>query len=206
MGLGAPADLIFETQRAAADEVEHAREMYTLLSSLLGHPVGPGAFPSAELAPRFDRREITLSVAREACLGETLGVAEVEGARALSLQLRGPQEVCDHLAQVADDETRHAALAWRTLAWLLKGASNELHDEVATVLSEETQRLFASSSVDETVALATSLNRFGVLSAAQRRACYVNGLTEVLLPCAQQLLGATRVASLTQFVRRVQSA
>ena len=206
MGLGAPAEIILETQRAAADEVEHAREAYGLLASLLGRPVGPGDFPVSALTPRLDRREITLSVAREACLGETLGVAEVEGALALARAHSGPREVIDHLERVAADETKHAGLAWRTLAWLLEGASPSLYDEVAEVLTSEAHNLLSASGEEMDAPTAARLGHLGLLSEAQRLACYSQGLSEVLVPCAQELLGADRVRSLKRLARRVKSA
>ena len=208
MGLGAPADLILDTQRAAADEVEHARDVYSLISTLRGCPVGPGDFPISSLTPRLDRREITLSVAREACLGETLGVTEVECAHALTLSLRGPHRVSEHLERVLRDETRHAALAWRTLAWLLEGASETLHNEVANVFYREARQLIFGCKVGMMSDLETHqyLNRFGVLTATQRRACYVRGLNEVVIPCAQKLLGEGRATPLDRLARLTRGA
>ena len=111
MNLGAPAELLAETQRAAGDEVSHAQNAFHIASTYLGEQVGPGSLPLDQVLISTDVSEIMNGLIEEACFGETLGVAEVNE----SISRTVDPYVRAHLTQVSEDETRHAALAWRTL-------------------------------------------------------------------------------------------
>ncbi|MFT4978907.1 MAG: hypothetical protein ACI8S6_004817 [Myxococcota bacterium] len=115
--LGAPSELLADAQRAAADEVEHARLAYSIASAYAGVPVGPGPLSMAgHTPPLSDRSAALCALIEEGCIGETLGAAE---ARASTAQATDPA-VRAVLHRIADDEERHAALAWRTLKWMLQ--------------------------------------------------------------------------------------
>ncbi|MFZ5477771.1 MAG: ferritin-like domain-containing protein [Myxococcota bacterium] len=124
LALGAPPDLVLDTQRAAADEVRHARLAYGLATAYGGRPVGPGPLALADAAPALDAAGTMRALVDEACVGEVCGAAEALVAA----------EACDDpavaaiLREIAADEARHAALAWRTLRWLLE-AHPELRAE-----------------------------------------------------------------------------
>lgn len=115
LALGAPPDLLRDTHAAAIDEVRHASLAYAVATAH-GHDVGPGRLDLAgALAPAVDVARVARAVAHEGCVGETLGAAEARAAA----------DACDDpalraaLSSIADDELAHAALAWRTLAWLV---------------------------------------------------------------------------------------
>jgi hypothetical protein len=122
MALGAPPELLAGAQRAALDEIEHARICYAIASAYAGRPLGPGPLDMTGVPMATDRREILRGLIQEACVGETLGAAE---ARELSRTIADP-----HLraaqARIAREEEQHAELAWRTLRWMLSGADREL--------------------------------------------------------------------------------
>ncbi len=113
MALGAPPDLLIAAQHAALDEIQHARLAWSLAAHWAGHGLGPGPLATADLGPARDLETFVAALVHEGCVGETLGAAE---ARSLAEQAH--PALASRLAAVADDETRHAALAWRTLAWL----------------------------------------------------------------------------------------
>ena len=115
MALGAPPQLLLETQQAAADEVEHARLAYGIASRLLGREVGPGALSLEGFAVETDPEAVMKALIHEACVGETLGVAE---ALARAEQAQDPVLKAVH-ARIAADEQRHARLAWSTLQWMV---------------------------------------------------------------------------------------
>ena len=137
------------------------------------------------------RRALALSLAREACLGETLGVSEVSAARELVEAHQGPSVIAEHLAKVEADETRHAALAWRTLAWLLQGADEALVSEVSGVFVAGLSELLAElpQGVRER-RVSPALSALGLLSPAQVREARLYAAHEVLLPALVTLLGA----------------
>lgn len=124
LGLGAPADLIADTQRAAADEVRHARLAFGLASAYAGAPVGPGPLDLRGVVVGGGARAFLHALIDEACVGETLGAAE---AAVAATRVDDPL-LAATLAGIADDEARHAALAWRTLRWLVS-IHPELRDE-----------------------------------------------------------------------------
>jgi hypothetical protein len=115
LALGAPPDLLVDVQAAALDEIQHARVAFALASALSGDRVGPGPLDLTDVTPRSDAPAVLAALLVEGCIGETLGAAEAQDAahHATDPVLR------DLLQQIADDETRHAALAWRTVQWML---------------------------------------------------------------------------------------
>jgi hypothetical protein len=67
----------------------------------------------------------------EACVGETLGAIDArERAAAASPALRAV------LLRIADDEERHAELAWATLAWAVRMGGEEARHALESTLAE----------------------------------------------------------------------
>ena len=121
MAHGAPPDLIAGAHAAALDEIEHARIAFAFASERAGEPFGPGALPIASLARDLASRARDLaSLARETftdgCIGETLAALD---ARDRAEAARDPR-VRRALLRIARDEERHAELAWRIVAWMLR--------------------------------------------------------------------------------------
>jgi hypothetical protein len=114
---GAPPTLVAQAQRAALDEVEHARRCFALAGAYLGQPLGPAEMALGDavaLSPTF--ADFVEAVVREGCVGETLSVLEAAGR----LQHETDPVVCAVLQQIVADESRHAALAWDTVQWALQ--------------------------------------------------------------------------------------
>jgi hypothetical protein len=179
LGLGAPPELVRASQRAAADEVRHAQLAYGLASAYAGAPVGPGRLPLGGVELHGSWREIVAGLIEEACVGETLGVAEAIAA----LDSVEEPAVRVVLEIIAADEQRHAQLAWRCLAWLLRTAA-------------PADRRWALSLLDATITSIASLPiasggvdcpAAGVLGGARRAAVHRRAITEVLEPVARAL-------------------
>jgi hypothetical protein len=116
LALGAPPALISETQAALADEIRHARLCFALARAAGAH-VEPGPFPEALTpfaAPEALVGSLARSVFRGGCLGETHAAVD---AATRAQEARGA-ELRAFYREIADDEARHAALAWKTLRWL----------------------------------------------------------------------------------------
>lgn len=135
LALGAPPELVMDAQVAAADEVRHARLAYGLASRYAGAPVGPGPLPLADAAPALDARSVMHGLVSEACIGETLGAAELFAAADTCVDTR----LAAALREAGHEEARHAALAWRTLRWLL-ATHPELREEAREALAEQVAR------------------------------------------------------------------
>lgn len=128
MALGAPADLVADTQRASADEVEHARLAYGLASALADEELGPGPLTLDTMALDTDPLTVLKGLIEEACINETLGAIE---ARFAADACDVPQ-IAGVLRRIAEDELRHAQLAWRSLQWLM-AEHPELRDAATTI-------------------------------------------------------------------------
>lgn len=148
---GAPPELVADAQRAALDEVEHARLAWTLASLWSRRQVGPGPLSMNGLVPACDLEEMVTALVKEACVGETLGAAE---AKLLAEEVRDPV-LASALHRIAADEQRHAELAWRTLHWLFSLHGACVRDAALTAEREAEAELLAVKSAapaDEMVA------------------------------------------------------
>ncbi len=114
LSLGAPAWLVGETQRALADEIEHARSTFAVLASLGAAPDEPGPLAAA-VAPFGTTEELLRDVFWGGCVGETRAAHR---AHALADQASTPSMRAFY-TKIAQDESRHAALAFRTARWLI---------------------------------------------------------------------------------------
>lgn len=186
LALGAPPDLLADAQQAALDEVEHARMAYGLASAYAGRSFGPGALDMSGVELVTCRREALRSLIVEACVNETVGVAE---ALAIADRVSDPALATVH-RRIAEDERRHAELAWRTLAWLLETGDDELLDEAARAFAEATAAMEVTSSMSRAVA-----PEHGLLSADELLSLRRQALREVVTPCATGLLDRLKMAA-----------
>lgn len=173
--LGAPADLIARTQAALQDEVRHAQAAFALASRFAGGPVQPEPLAAPERAP-LDLMAFAVATAREACINETCAVAMA----AERLKQATDPEVRRVLGHIVADETRHAELAWDTLAWALRQGGAPVRAAVAAVFAELTLELETGvEGQDPGLGAPAGAD---LADAAQR--C----LVQVVLPLAHQLL------------------
>ena len=112
MALGAPADLLAEYQSASLDEIRHARACFALVAALSGQDISAGKIEVE--GPRDDLDVIVADVFWGGCVGES--IAALCAQRALRDCTWEPARAA--LSQIAEDEARHAALAWSTLSFL----------------------------------------------------------------------------------------
>jgi hypothetical protein len=192
---GAPYALVQESQRALADETEHARLCFELASRYAGSALGPGPLSiEGALAPQ-SLDEMVQLVFHEGCIGETS--AALQASEALALATDG--DVRRVLARIAEDESRHAELAWRFVAWalerdmsgqVLQGLRTELRSLRAPIaqIERETTR----GDDPPVTAAAPELADHGLLTRAHQRQAHLSALRYVVLPCAERLLQASR--------------
>lgn len=108
---GAPAELLEGARAAERDEVRHTRAMARLARRHGGRYERPRV---AEIAPR-SLEAIAQENAVEGCARETFGalLATWQAAHV------DDRELAVTLAEIAGDETRHAALSWAIARWSL---------------------------------------------------------------------------------------
>ncbi|MCB9550535.1 MAG: hypothetical protein H6705_01230 [Myxococcales bacterium] len=83
---------------------------------------------------------------------------------------------------LAADEARHAALAWRTLRWLLHAADEATHAAARRAFAAALDR-----ARDAHHPAGLHLPSHGLLGPAARRALHHDAIAEVIMPCARAL-------------------
>jgi hypothetical protein len=189
MAMGAPADLVAQAHRAALDEVRHARLCFALAEGYRGHAIAPSRFPfGASVDLSSDLATLAAATAREGCIGETVSalIAAEQLARAQDPAVRRA------LAAIAEDEARHAELAWRTVAWAIEEGGEDVRAAVREVFGNAARHLSfaprAPSGIAPEIAAA-----HGQLDAEITRQAVVRALVEVILPCEGVLLSRSAV-------------
>jgi hypothetical protein len=181
LALGAPPELLRASKRAALDEIEHARLAYGLASAYAGRSIGPGQLRLQGVSTAASWRAVVGGLIQEACVGETLGVAEAMAA-AESARVPAVRQV---LERIAADELRHAQLAWRCLAHLLREA-DEGDRAWAQALLERAVVAVAETETTESRA-ESHRPADGVLGGAARARLHRDAGAQVLAPLARAL-------------------
>lgn len=108
----APADLVTRAREAARDEVRHTRAMHALAVRFGADAERvPRSRTKQRRAPRL--ADILVENAVEGCVRETFGALMAH----VQAQLASDPVVRSTMAEIAADESRHAALAWAIDAW-----------------------------------------------------------------------------------------
>jgi hypothetical protein len=123
LSLGAPPDLVKDAQAAMADETRHAEVCFALASAYAGASWGPGPLPIDRAMESSDLRSVLVTAIHEGCVGET--VAAIEAAE--TAERATDPAVRAVLLGIAEDETRHAELAWRFVRWALTESPSLAH-------------------------------------------------------------------------------
>jgi hypothetical protein len=186
LALGAPAELVAETTSAMQDEQRHATTCFALASAFAGAAIGPGPLPVRDCLARVDLESVTLTTFLEGCIGETFAAVE---ARELALTVADPV-LRRTLSGIAEDEARHALLAWGFLKWALERGGPELGERVHAAWRAETERPIdhASRAIGVTPERHLAL---GLPSPSFRGQVRSQVLHEIVKPCLDVLRHAT---------------
>jgi len=177
--LGAPPALVELATQAMADETRHAKLAFGVAARYAGLPVGPGALDTERSLEATSLSEIVRLVVREGCIGETCAALE---AREAALHAHAP-ELALLLGGIADDEARHAELAWRFVSWALERSPGEVGAVLAQELASAAEGTAAVPSADQQALLA-----HGIIHEALRTTVRNAALREVIRPCGAALL------------------
>jgi len=178
LNLGAPPELIEGCHRAALDEVAHAKAALGLARALLDAPVDFGALP-IPVPAEVSLRSVAVEALVEGCIGE--GAA---AARAHVAASRAVESIAEVWRAVAQDEARHAALAWSTLRWALE-RDPSLAVDLQRALEEARDERDAGSGD------AVDLDSHGLLGTAEQAAIRRDVIDRLVAP----LLGTMTRAS-----------
>lgn len=128
--LGAPPELVEACTQALTDETRHARLCFQLASQYAGHGIAPGALDIERSLESASLTDIVDLVIAEGCVGETNAALEALAAAETATD----PVVANVYAQIAQDEQRHAALAFRFLRWALEQADAQVRPRIQTAL------------------------------------------------------------------------
>jgi hypothetical protein len=184
MAHAAPPQLIARCHAAALDEIAHARLCLEMARSFGAGEIDFGAL--AMPTPRIPTLEqLALEALEEGCFGE--GVAAMRAHVSVE---RCAGQVAETLSQIAEDETRHAQLAWATLDWMLgKDAS------LAPILIARLEQLSAQRLAVEPASDGPNLERFGLLQRSTRAAVSNAVLDQIIAPTLRCLIAKHTHAS-----------
>ncbi|MCA9689679.1 MAG: ferritin-like domain-containing protein, partial [Myxococcales bacterium] len=184
MAVAAPAWLVEETQRALDDEIEHARLCFGLGDAYGGDHQGPGPLEVEDLLEETaEITDVAVATVVEGCVAETIAALL---ARAALERARDP-EVRRALARIAEDEARHATLAWRFVQWAIEEGGAPVREAVRAAFATTAARPPAPRSLPADVD-AAAMGDHGRLDAAAQIAVIEAGLAEVIGPCAAALV------------------
>lgn len=182
---GAPRALVGATRAAALDEARHAALAFGLASRHLGARVVGGAVEAC--APRAGgTADLAARVLEEGCIGESIAALAAERAWAAA---RDP-EARAALRIIADDEARHAALAWETVAWAVAAGGAE----VVTALRSALARIDRSARTVAATDGGTVDGRLadhGRLTRAEEASATAAAWRDVITPCCEAVIGAS---------------
>jgi hypothetical protein len=185
LAVGAPPELLEASQRAGLDEIEHARMAFALASRYGSDALGPNALDlGGDALGALDLASVAASTVEEGCVGETLAALEAEAARdgAKSPVLRAAWSV------IAEDEARHAELAWSFVRWALDQGRPGVRQAVEGAFERAFRRLSDGPILESP--LDAELEAHARLSARARHALALRALDSVLRPAFEQLPGA----------------
>jgi hypothetical protein len=173
LAFGAPPDLVEACQRAAADEIRHARACFALASTYAGVTWGPGPLDMRGVTVSATLAEAAACALREGCINET--TAALTAAR--QAELATDPVVREVLARIAHDEATHAELAWRFVAWAISVDGDAVRSALAAALAPPAEESHpAASELD--------LQPHGRLLASSKAEIARAAWADVIAPCA----------------------
>jgi hypothetical protein len=131
LSLGAPPELVQACNQALVDETAHAQLCFGLASAYAGRAIGPGPLDVSHSLAVTDLADIVGLVIHEGCFGETSAALEaLEAATSATDPV-----VRDVYRTIADDEGRHAELAFRFVQWALGLDRAAVSERVRAILN-----------------------------------------------------------------------
>jgi rubrerythrin len=191
LGLGAPAEIIAASQSASLDEVEHARLCFALASRFSGQAMGPGPLDMSAALRATSLAECAGWTVIEGCIGETIAALT---ARA-QLEMVQDEDAHRALSRIAEDEERHAELAWRFVAWALSVGGASVRTAVHQAFDEGMRQVRAYKNAETPGIDENAWHAFGRLTGREMDQVAEQALTEAILPNVAMLLAGADLNS-----------
>jgi hypothetical protein len=187
LSVGAPPGMIIESQRAALDEIHHARTCFALARRYGAGTMGPAPLPLDGAMPAMTLVDIAALAAEEGCVGETLGalLAQEQLVRTTDPVVRALLVE----ANIVADEERHAVLAWSFVSWAVARGGEPVRRAVAAAIRRAIHETLTTPIRSYGGVDVVAWRAHGRLTCADAHAVAERGIREVVQPCAAALLG-----------------
>jgi hypothetical protein len=190
LATAADADLVRAAHEAALDEVRHAKLSFSLAAAYRGAPLAPRALPIENAAPiETDLVELAVSAVIEGAVGETLA-AVLAAEQAAAAQDPAVRRV---LEGFAEDEGRHAELAFRVIGFAITSGGDEVRRAVERAFAEASRRL-PEPPADVAVAREIA-SAHGNVTAEEARAVFMRAMDEVVMPLGRAICSKERAVA-----------
>eukprot|EP00040_Diaphanoeca_grandis_P029713 m.174541 g.174541 ORF g.174541 m.174541 type:complete len:527 (-) comp31771_c0_seq8:160-1740(-) len=185
LSIGAPPFLLTLVHEASLDEIKHAQMTYGLASAYFGYDVGPSKLDISNSLDNNSLLHILMSVIEEGCVGETISAVEAKMGSPLALDTK----VAEVLQTIADDEAKHAHLAWQFLAWAVTSSSLE---NAHSIVEQNFAKFLSPTHSSHTPIVVSQhdrdVRRHGVLTADDRRQIRIATINTVIRPALVAVL------------------
>ena len=183
MAVGAPLSMLRDTQAAMADEMAHAEACFAMARAYGQSHASLGPLDFGVIRADASLAAIVEGTVREGCIGETIAALIAQRAAESATE----PVVKEALARIADDETRHAELAWRFVMWA-SAQSSDLRSVATAALEAAIQQIsIETAEIGPREEHEPDLLAHGRLPSNQRRAMMRAAVKDVLLPCLASL-------------------
>jgi hypothetical protein len=188
LACGAPPALVAAAQQAGLDEVRHAQLALGIAAEYAGKRLDLGRLDVAgALSGPMTLEAITVATVVEGCVGETLAAMEAEATAAVA----GPR-VRGALSVIAEDEARHAELAWAFVRWAADVGGAALRARIRAAFAQALEQVRAEAIEAAGEADDVDVTEHGFLPAAEVARLRKKAIDEVLRPAASALLSGAR--------------
>lgn len=179
LAVAAPPELVEAAHEAALDEILHARICFAVASTYGEKALGPGPLPiDGALDGMGTLGALVEATLVEGCIGETISAAEAREAYDHATEAVAREA----LSRIADDEERHAELAWAFVRWGIT---------MAPELLPGARALFDAAIPKARVAVEEpmphDLTELGILPSSHRARLRERILNEVIVPASRTL-------------------
>lgn len=189
MAVGAPASLVAESQRAGLDEAEHARLCFAMAHRYLGERQQAGRLDLSGLRIATELDEIAVRTFLDGCVEETIAALT---ARA-QLEVATDAEGRAALERIAEDETRHAELAWKLVAWAVASGGPRIAHAIEAV-ARKLGAPRAPIEEEQSPSMRACLHRAGRLTPAECARVRAGAIAFAIRPALAALVGPSRLA------------
>jgi hypothetical protein len=190
MALGAPPELVRGAQESSIDEIEHAQLCFGIAARISGKAMGPGKLPVHGALSDVSLAEMARATFEEGCVGETIA-ALVAAAQARAARSGSLARIIE---KIAEDESRHAAFAWRVVRWAIAVGGREVRNEI----EKSFERIMTTSAVPASTGIGqdrSAYRAFGRIDGDEAARVRAEALRDVIAPCVRALLAESAAAA-----------